>query len=502
MKKRVVISIFLIILVSFVAASVSAFSFFDWVRSNRITGFLTTPGEGSNPIGWGDSCGIPQFEGGFCYEGFECPASYFESYSYSNDCGYFISPNGNPELRACCIPIICGDGYCTTYGLGFSEDRSNCCWDCPCDLTSNEPYCENVNVPHECRGCETNLECIESRGLDFGYCDKLTGMCLRASPPTSGCGEGASSNECSDIYLGMFCTDEWELVPGCDPDGPYNCTCAENYICDARTGLCRHDSTGGEDPACDDGEDNDGDGYIDLEDPGCANDSLKLEETIPCAITDWLPDVLDGNCYGGLKCHDAILTPRCSECPCSEDYICVDDLCVSEVEEIETVELSCYDADGYCETECANGFIDSNNLNLESDCSDLWGENLKCCIPARQSEKESEKTSTCLDDYSTEFGSCSQDKPYYCTSNGNLERDCEICGCPEDQICSEDNKKECLTLPQAAKKLARLSPESKVVIIGVVVILGIATIMFISQYNSNKITKTHRKPKKRRKKKK
>ncbi|MBU3940660.1 MAG: hypothetical protein KKH88_01900 [Nanoarchaeota archaeon] len=518
MKKRVVISIFLIILVSFVATSVSAFSFIDWINNldfNLVTGNAVTTCSGF---------------GGTCK--FSCGSSEYTKGIL--DCPGDISPPYNQ--KQCCVPSECGDNVCTN-----GEDRSNCCWDCPCDLTSNEPYCENVNVPHECRGCETNLECIESKGLDFEYCDKLTGMCLRVSPLISECGESASSNECSDIYPGMFCTDEWELVPGCDPDGPYNCTCSgttpicgetgctacspvsedggdTNVGCINATGgnsrFCLEDGScspnyieNPDEPACNDGADNDGDGLIDLADPGCANDPLKLEETIDCTnIAQGLPLVLDGNCLGGIKCLSGIATNLCSECPCSEDYTCFEEYCISEFEENETeteiMELSCYGADGYCETECASGFINSNNPGLESDCSDLWGEDLKCCVPVRQSEKESEKTNTCLDDYHTEFESCSQDKPFYCTENGNLERDCEICGCPENQICNEDNKKECLTPIQEARKLARLSPESKVVIIGVVVILGISTILFIAQHNSNKKVKINKKPKKRKKNKK
>ena len=487
MKKKVVMSIVLIFLVAFVSTSVTAFSFIDWI--NNLDFNLITGNTVAICADFGGTCKL-RCEGEEHFVGFmDCP----------EDIGF----PGRKTL--CCVDPECGDGECLVAGEinecnscpedcsldnccgngecdGGIEDTTNCCYDCPCDVDSTEPICNDW--PSYCKGCLTNEECLGLEIEGINYCDLETGECIVGEGEY--CGDGVCSNEEDQDICCLDC--------GC----PLNFNCNEvfgEFVCEG--GLAS--------PACSDEIDNDGDGLIDLADPGCANDPNDEDETMICAIT---PSVVvdDGSCYSGSKCHDGLLTPQCSECPCLTGYDCIDEICIQDLEALEEiteeVELSCFDADGYCEVDCASGFEDSNSEGLESSCFDIFEEELKCCVPTHQSEKTLEITNTCLDEYHTELGSCSQEKPFYCSSNGNLERDCISCGCPEDQNCNPNDKKECLTLLQEARKSARLSPESKIVISGVVIILGVATLIFVIQHNSQKNIKINKKTRKRRKKKK
>ena len=126
--------------------------------------------------------------------------------------------------------------------------------------------------------------------------------------------------------------------------------------------------------ACSDGNDNDGDGYIDLNDPGCANknDDSELDPNVEC------DDGVDNDGDNAIDYNDG----GCSGPTDTDESNCGDDVCEGE-EDCDSCPADCLGAGEVC----------CDGVAYTGDCCD----NNDCTLPA-----------TCVDYYCTIADSCSK----------------------------------------------------------------------------------------------
>jgi len=238
-------------------------------------------------------------------------------------------------------------------------------------------------------------------------------------------------------------------------------------------------------PQCMDGEDNDNDGLIDEDDPGCHSDlnannansydperrNERAEQEIKICKTD--NDCLNNK--DGTKCltvYPGDFTPFCG---CMTNNDCIsgicgpDNKCISAINgEIkfycsasmsllisgkDTCSITAITTSNYCDgksyeikdngnTKCS-GTIIGNSTTINCDWTVTSGSyNYKLYVDDNYKTSGSvtcsKSTPTCSD--GTEYGSCSSNKPLYC-KDGNLINACGEaynCGCPSGYECQAD----------------------------------------------------------------
>ena len=190
---------------------------------------------------------------------------------------------------ACTEDGECGAYLCdTTNGICYEgcTDSSACASGYACDSTSLCSSDSDGDGVADSDEITTIESCVEADCTALGYtCDSSTDACYESCTDSSACASGYacdSTSLCSsdsdgdnvadgdeDLALGESCTSDTLCASGhCDASGV--CVeCEADGDCDSdetcESGSCVASSTCTDDalPTCADGEDNDGDGYID-----------------------------------------------------------------------------------------------------------------------------------------------------------------------------------------------------------------------------------------------
>jgi hypothetical protein len=145
-----------------------------------------------------------------------------------------------------------------------------------------------------------------------------------------------------------------------------------------------------EESHCNDGVDNDGDGYTDCVDPGC-------RDILPCSDTEYCTDEVDNDGDGRTDCadHDCDQHPDCVEVEqqcadavdndddgftdcedfdCEGDQNCLSEICDNQMDDDDDGQTDCVDSDcesdPACLAEVCNDGID-NDGDGYADCDDL-----------------------------------------------------------------------------------------------------------------------------------
>jgi hypothetical protein len=199
-----------------------------------------------------------------------------------------------------------------------------------------------------------------------------------------------------------------------DANGYYDCAdsaCATNPACqftnntNNTNNVNNTNNTNNQnmETICDDGDDNDGDGYIDCDDPDCADNMACIETNCADSIDD------DGD--GDTDCAD----PDCLSDPYCVEFDCNDGFTNDNDDFIDCDDTDCVDANKCEEYDCSDG-IDNDN-DGEKDCYD----------------------SECFFDHS-----CGG-KEHYCDNDadddGDGFQDCEDPDCADSciEICNDGN---------------------------------------------------------------
>ena len=173
-----------------------------------------------------------------------------------------------------------------------------------------------------------------------------------------------------------------------------------------------------------------------LYEPSCTGLTIVYKKTI-CE-----EGCKDGSCQILEKCTDNTPLGSCSinlksYCnkekeitQCKESEICKSGVCISST---DCSKNNGFTAKGICPT----GFkpIPSTLIKKEA--------NIQCCIPLEQEllTLTIESTATCEDN--TPIGKCSETKPYLCTHEKILIRDCAKCGCSLNEKCDVNDPMVC-----------------------------------------------------------
>ncbi|MBU1245918.1 MAG: hypothetical protein ABIJ20_02055 [Nanoarchaeota archaeon] len=173
-----------------------------------------------------------------------------------------------------------------------------------------------------------------------------------------------------------------------------------------------------------------------LYEPTCVGLKILYKKTIcPDGCENGLCQPLDkctdntqaGSCSTDLKSY---CNPEKQIITCKEDQICRSGQC--------TTSDDCSKNNGFtAKGRCPTGFepILSTMIKKEAET--------QCCVPIEQAlpTLTIDETATCEDQ--TPVGKCSETKPYLCTHNKILIRDCAKCGCPLNEKCNVDDPLVC-----------------------------------------------------------
>lgn len=222
----------------------------------------------------------------------------------------------------------CGDGECN------GDEQIGKCRDCPC---TDDQECKDLyGNDHECDG----TYCIVPGN---------SGPAVTGADPTTDCSDG----QCAEPYS---CSEDPEYtticsvgIGACETNGTYGCNSnGDGLECSATAGTPTNE-------ICNDGIDNDCDGYTDYEDDNCAiicdrdgdnyySLSLLVHERIYCNLAGYqegdcndnntfvnpgeseiCTDGLDNNCDTLFDCNDLICTnnPICNGCTPGEQLTCI-----------------------------------------------------------------------------------------------------------------------------------------------------------------------------------
>lgn len=131
----------------------------------------------------------------------------------------------------------------------------------------------------------------------------------------------------------------------------------------------------------------------------------------------------DTGCVGDQVCNNGCQDPICGECEFLENHVCVAYECcdnsacanTQKCDDNKCVDLRCGDCE-YAEDHSCASYVCCEDKHCQSNqaCRD------NTCVPV------------CED--GTFYGECSPLKPYYC-NNGELQANCEECGCYGDNTC-------------------------------------------------------------------
>ena len=245
-----------------------------------------------------------------------------------NCCDYYYGP------KTCTTDADCNDGlYCNgdetcDIGSGICQDGINPCSP-PLVCDEDDDLCKEV-PPEICDDEEDN----DGDGLKDCEDPDCNGLaCNDGLYCTEGeiCVEGVCAGEDRDCDDGLYCTG----VESCD-EGNDQCKrtgdpCPPGYLCNEGMDTC--DMIPPE--ICDDGEDNDGDGFIDCEDPDCdgfaCNDGLYCTEGEICVEGDCVGEARicgdELHCNGIDFCDEVNDECGMTEPPCDDSNECTDDIC-------------------------------------------------------------------------------------------------------------------------------------------------------------------------------
>jgi hypothetical protein len=175
---------------------------------------------------------------------------------------YCMSDVGDsPDYRTICQEYDGGRNYgVASYAGGFQTVTPDSCNLVDSDLL-NERYCSGFDVLEETVSCS-------DLGEDF-YCD--SGACIDPSGRPINYEQSChhvSGSPCPD---GMVCVDDDTYSDECLLECSIDTDCPQGKSCS--DGLCITETF-----RCSDGLDNDEDGLIDLDDPGCKDESDNAEK--------------------------------------------------------------------------------------------------------------------------------------------------------------------------------------------------------------------------------
>ena len=161
----------------------------------------------------------------------------------------------------------------------------------------------------------------------------------------------------------------------------------------------------------------------------------------------------DGRCQEVEKCIDQTLVGSCSVnlnsycnqekqiINCNENQICRNGQC--------TTSNDCSKNNGFiAKTICPKGFKPIPSTLIEKEIG------TQCCIPIEQKLPvltTIDEQLTCEDE--TPVGKCSETRPYLCTYEQVLVRDCTKCGCPLNQKCDAEDSMVCTEIKDATEEL-------------------------------------------------
>ena len=228
-------------------------------------------------------------------------------------CEHVPAPDGSAcdDHDACTTWDVCVAGQC--YGAPIPDDDDNPCTELVCDPERGDFYvpldgrpCDDGDICTIGDVCRDGL-CIPSWVID---CDDGDPCTQDFCDPTVGCVHIMHDPcACDD---GDPCTANWVEAGAClavpiDCDDGDPCT---TDSCDPAVGGCVHrpteDCDGAQPWGCHDAQDNDRDGYVDMDDPDCAD--------VPCC-----PGAED--CRNGMD-DDLDGLVDCADPDCAADPAC------------------------------------------------------------------------------------------------------------------------------------------------------------------------------------